>query len=61
MLSTAVVMFFGLFCFTFYLMSEVTLTSMFIGFIGFVLVLSPAWNKWKQIFNELYWKKEKND
>jgi hypothetical protein len=42
-------------------MSEVTLTSMFIGFIGFVLVLSPAWNKWKQIFNELYWKKEKND
>jgi len=25
------------------------------------LVLSPSWDKWKQIFNELYWGKEKNN
>ena len=61
MLSTAVVMFIGLFCFVYYLASEISLTSMFIGFFGFVLVLSPAWEKWKEIFNELYWGKEKND
>ena len=59
MLSTAVVMFIGITCFAYYLISEITYSSIFIGFIGFVLVLSPAWDKWKETFNGLYWK-EKN-
>jgi hypothetical protein len=60
MLSTAVVMFFGIFCFTYYLVSDITYTSTFFGFVGFVLVLSPAWEKWKEIFNTLYWKNKKD-
>jgi hypothetical protein len=61
MLSTAVVMFIGITCFAYYLLSEITYGSVIVGFIGFILVLSPSWDKWKQIFNELYWGKEKNN
>jgi hypothetical protein len=61
MLSTAVVMFIGITCFSYYLLSEITYGSVIVGFIGFVLVLSPAWDKWKKYFDRIYWKRKENN
>jgi hypothetical protein len=45
----------------YYLSSELTYTSAFAGGIGIVIVIIPAWDKWKERFDKLFWKREKND
>jgi hypothetical protein len=60
-LTTFVVMFIGLISYMYYLSSELTYTSTIAGGIGIVIVIIPAWDKWKERFDKLFWKREKND
>jgi hypothetical protein len=50
-LCTTSVLLIGFGCFHYYLQSEVSFLSVLMGLIGFVLVFSPAWEKWNEIFS----------
>jgi hypothetical protein len=61
MLTTSVVMFVGIISYVYFLASELTYTSAIAGGVGFFIVITPAWDKWKERFDKLFWKREKND
>ncbi len=61
MLTTLVVMFIGLISYIHFLSSELTYMSAIAGGIGIIIVIIPAWDKWKERFDKLFWRKEKND
>jgi hypothetical protein len=60
-IGTTLVLFIGLVCFEYYLKSDVSVFSFFMGLLGFFLVLSPAWDRWIQIFDDWLSDEEKND
>ena len=55
---TVFVMFVGYGCLQYYVMNEITILSCIMGFVGFVVILSPAWDMWQKMFDEIFTKKE---
>ena len=46
---------------TYYILSPISLFSIFIGIVGFMLIISPAADRWIKFFKDLYLEDEKND
>ena len=61
MLATFVVMSVGVISYIHFLSSELTYTAAIAGGIGIIIIMIPAWDKWKERFDKLFWRKEKND
>jgi hypothetical protein len=57
-ICTFFVMFVGYGCFQFYITNEISIISCIMGFVGFVVILSPAWDMWQKIFDEIFSQKE---
>jgi hypothetical protein len=51
----------GVISYIHFLSSELTYTAAIAGGIGVIIIMIPAWDKWKERFDKLFWRKEKND
>jgi hypothetical protein len=60
-LLAAVVMTIGFLCVLFYLKTEFTVWSFIVGFVGFLLTMSPAWTMWTEFFRQMLTKDEKSE
>jgi hypothetical protein len=60
-LLAAMVMTIGFACVLFYLKTEFTILSFIVGFVGFLLTMSPAWTMWTEFFRQMLTKDEKSE
>ena len=56
-----IIMVVGIGSLTYYIASPISLFSIFIGIVGYMLIISPAADRWIKIFKDLYLDDEKND
>ncbi len=50
--------YFGYLCFTYFVMTEVSLVSVLVGLLGWHLLAGPSVQKWKQLFLDVWEGKE---
>jgi hypothetical protein len=60
-LIVMIIMVVGIGSLTYYILSPISLFSIFIGIVGYMLIISPAADGWNKFFKDLYLNDEKND
>jgi heme A synthase len=60
-LIVMIIMVVGIGSLTYYIASPISLFSIFIGIVGYMLIVSPALGRWNKFFKDLYLDDEKND
>ena len=60
-LIVMIIMVVGIGSLTYYIAAPISLFSIFIGIVGYMLIISPAADRWIKFFKDLYLDDEKND
>ena len=58
-LIVMIIMVVGIGSLTYYIASPISLFSIFIGIVGYMLIISPALGRWNKFFKDLYLDDEK--